>query len=319
MSNGESQGLIVVTGQQDDENRRKIAEAAGKLPVRFVATMQDAGDLLGEAVAVAGTVSADHLAAAPGLRWVHSWAAGANNDLTPEMVTSDVVLTSSVGNGAIPLAEHSILLMIMLNRDVPRWMSNQSARTWERFTHGELNGKTLGIYGVGHAGSDLALKAQAFHMRVLGCRRNHEAAVPGIDQMYSPERLTEFVAECDFVVVTAPFTSSTAGAFSADVFRSMKPTAFWICISRGGIADDDALLLALREGWIAGAGIDAHGVEPLPSDSPFWTAPNTIITPHNGATTRATAQRGVEIFVENLRRFVAGQSLHNIVDKVHGY
>ncbi|WP_206673648.1 D-2-hydroxyacid dehydrogenase [Pseudactinotalea terrae] len=319
MPNEETQGLILVTGQQSEENRQLITEAAGEVPVRFVPSMKDAAELLGAAVAVAGTVSGEHLAAAPGLRWVHSWAAGANNDLTPEMVASDVVLTSSVGNGAIPLAEHSMLLMMMLNRDVPRWMASQRAQTWDRFTHGELNGKTVGIYGVGHSGSDLALKARAFHMRVLGCRRNHETSVPGIDQMYSPDQLTEFVAECDFVVVTAPYTSGTAGAFSADVFRAMKSSAYWICISRGGIAADDALLQALQEGWIAGAGIDAHGVEPLPSDSPFWTAPNTIITPHNGATTQGTARRGVEIFVDNLRRFVAGQPLQNIVDKVHGY
>lgn len=319
MPNELPQGHIVVTGRQDEKNRRSIAEAAGEVPVRFVATVQEAGELLADAVAVAGTVSAEHLAQAPALQWVHSWAAGANHDLTPEMKASEVVLTSSVGNGAIPLAEHSMLLMMMLNRDVPRWMASQKAQVWERFTHGELNGKTLGIYGVGHAGSDLAVKARAFHMRVLGCRRNYQSQVPGIDKMYSPDRLTEFVAQCDFVVVTAPFTPDTAGVFSADVFRAMKPTAFWICISRGGIADDDALLQALQEGWIAGAGIDAHGIEPLPGDSPFWTAPNTIVTPHNGATTQDTAQRGVDIFVDNLRRFVAGRPLHNIVDKVHGY
>ena len=99
----------------------------------------------------------------------------------------------------------------------------------------------------------------------------------------------------------------------------MKPSAYFVCISRGGIADDAALLDALRSGRIAGAGIDAHGAEPLPADSPFWTAPNTILTPHNGATTAATRMRGVRIFIENLRRFRAGQPLHNIVDKHAGY
>lgn len=99
----------------------------------------------------------------------------------------------------------------------------------------------------------------------------------------------------------------------------MKPTAYFICISRGGIANDDALLRALQEGWIAGAGLDAHGVEPLPESSPFWTLPNVIITPHNGATTAATNQRGVEIFIENLRRFVDGKPLQNVVDKSAGY
>jgi phosphoglycerate dehydrogenase-like enzyme len=107
--------------------------------------------------------------------------------------------------------------------------------------------------------------------------------------------------------------------FDEAAFRAMKPSAHWICISRGGIADDGALLRALREGWIAGAGLDAHGVEPLPPDSPFWDLPNVIITPHNGATTFGTAQRSVEIFVDNLKRYVAGEPLCNVVDKQAGY
>jgi phosphoglycerate dehydrogenase-like enzyme len=121
------------------------------------------------------------------------------------------------------------------------------------------------------------------------------------------------------VVVTAPITDDTRGVFDEAAFRAMKDTAFFVCISRGGIADDAALLRALEEGWIAGAGLDAHGIEPLPADSPFWSAPNTIVTPHNGATTAATAGRGIDIFVDNLERFVQGRPLVNIVDKAAGY
>jgi len=121
------------------------------------------------------------------------------------------------------------------------------------------------------------------------------------------------------VLVTAPSTIETLGLFDAQAFKAMKPSAYFICISRGGIAVDEDLLQALREGWIAGAGLDAHGVEPLPSDSPFWELPNVIITPHNGATTPSTAQRSVEIFIENLQRYTAGQPLRNIVDKSAGY
>jgi len=234
-------------------------------------------------------------------------------------LTSPVVLTSSTGNGAIPLAEHSMLLMLMLNRDVPRWMRAQAERKWERFTHPELNGLTVGIFGLGNSGSDLALKARAFHMRVLGLRRKADRSVPGVDQMFGMDQFHAFLGESDFVVVTAPSTPATLGIFEAAAFKAMKPSAYFICISRGGIADDDALLQALIRGDIAGAGLDAHGVEPLPADSDFWSLPNVIVTPHNGATTPATAQRGVDIFVENLERFVAGQPLRNIVDKSAGY
>jgi phosphoglycerate dehydrogenase-like enzyme len=296
-----------------------MRQAAPNVDLRFVPRLVDGDDGLADVEAIAGTIKATHLARAPRLKWVHSWAAGADNDLFPEMLESPVVLTSSAGNGAIPLAEHSLLLMLMLNRDVPRWMRAQAERKWERFTHPELNGLTVGIFGLGNSGSDLALKAKAFHMRVLGLRRNAERPVPGVDRMFSIDQLQPFLAESDFVVVTTPSTPETLGMFDAAAFKAMKRSAYFICISRGGIAVDDALLEALREGWIAGAGLDAHGVEPLPPDSPFWSLPNVIVTPHNGATTPATAQRSVEIFIDNLQRYVAGQPLRNIVDKSAGY
>ncbi len=112
------------------------------------------------------------------MRWLHSPTAGVDKELSPRMLASDVVLTSSAGNGGIPLAEHSMLLMLMLNRNVPRWIEAQRNRTWDRFTHGELNGLTVGIIGLGNAGADLALKAQAFHMRVLGLRRRTHLPTP---------------------------------------------------------------------------------------------------------------------------------------------
>ena len=310
---------VLVTGKFSPENMELMRQAAPNVDLRFVPRLVDGDDGLADVEAIAGTIKATHLARASRLKWVHSWAAGADNDLFPAMLDSPVVLTSSAGNGAIPLAEHSLLLMLMLNRDVPRWMRAQAERKWERFTHPELNGLTVGIFGLGNSGSDLALKAKAFHMRVLGLRRNAERPVPGVDRMFSIDQLQPFLAESDFVVVTTPSTPETLGMFDAAAFKAMKRSAYFICISRGGIAVDDALLEALREGWIAGAGLDAHGVEPLPPDSPFWSLPNVIVTPHNGATTPATAQRSVEIFIDNLQRYVAGQPLRNIVDKSAGY
>jgi phosphoglycerate dehydrogenase-like enzyme len=310
---------VLVTGQFSAENMQRMRQAAPSADLQFVSRLTDVDDGLADVEVIAGTIKTSHLSRAPKLKWVHSWAAGADNDLFAEMLQSPVVLTSSTGNGAIPLAEHSMLLMLMLNRDVPRWMRAQTERKWDRFTHPELNGLTVGIFGLGNSGSDLALKARAFHMRVLGLRRNADRPVAGVDRMFSADQLHAFLAESDFVVVTAPSTPDTLGVFDTAAFKAMKPSAYFICISRGGIAVDDALLQALREGWIAGAGLDAHGIEPLPAESPFWSMPNVIVTPHNGATTPGTAQRSVEIFVDNLRRYVEGKPLHNVVDKSAGY
>lgn len=271
-----------------------------------------------DAEVVAGRLDAQMLGAASRLKWVQSWAAGPDEALFPEMVESPVLLTSCKGNGAVPLAEHALLLMLMLNRNAVRWVDAQRDHRWDRFTHGELSGLTCGIIGLGNSGSDLALKAQAFHMQVLGIRRKQEP-VRGVDELLPPDGLGDLLRRSDFVVVTAPRTTETSGLLGEPQLKMMKPTAHLICFSRGGIVDDDALLRALEEGWIAGAGLDAHGEEPLQPNSPFWTARNTIVTPHNGATTHGTRERSVDIFVDNLERFVAGRPLHNLVDKLAGY
>jgi phosphoglycerate dehydrogenase-like enzyme len=305
----------------NDVDAVRIGELQSIAPEADVLRAEAPGDLellAAEAEVVAGPISPRALASAHRLLWVHSWAAGPDTQLYPAFVEHPAVLTSSAGNGAVPLAEHAMLLMLMLNRQATRWIDSQRARRWERFTHGELNGLTLGIVGAGHSGTDLAIKGRAFHMRVLGLRRSARPN-PAFDALYPRSAFHGFLGACDFVVVSAPLTPETAGMFDAAAFRAMKPSAFFVCFSRGGIADDDALLAALADGEIAGAGLDAHGVEPLPPDSPFWIAPNTIVTPHNGATTEATKQRGFRIFADNLVRFRNGEPLINLIDKRSGY
>jgi phosphoglycerate dehydrogenase-like enzyme len=310
---------VFLAGPLPDERVARIRkEAPPDVIIEHFADLSEMHDRIEDADVVAGNLPPEALKRATRLTWVHTWAAGPDSALYPEMVASPVVLTSSKGNGAIPLAEQAMMLMLMLNRDALRWIRAQQDHRWERFTHPELAGLTCGIIGLGHSGVDLAQKAKAFHMRVHGLRRSNDAT-PHVDQMYSRDQLHEFLSTADVLVVTAPLTEETRGMLGATELRAMKRTALFICFSRGGIVDDDALLEALNEGTIAGAGLDAHGIEPLPPDSPFWTAPNTIITPHNGATTPQTAERGVDIFIENLRRFAEGSELLNTVDKKLGY
>jgi phosphoglycerate dehydrogenase-like enzyme len=316
MLGGMREPYVLVTNVTDDQ-LAQIRTAAPSAKVERV-DGQQVDSMIGAAHVVAGRVSADGLARARDLRWVHSWAAGPDHQIFPEMVASPVTLTCSKGNGAVPLAEHAMMLMLMLNRDALRWLRAQEERRWDHHPHGELNGLTCGIVGLGFSGVDLARKAKAFHMTVLGVRRNPQPT-EFVDEVVGPADLHTILPRVDFLVVTAPYTAQTRGLLGEREFRAMKPSAYYINFSRGGIADDDALLAALHNGWIAGAGIDAHGQEPLPAESAFWTAPNTIITPHNGATTPQTRQRGVDIFVDNLTRFVADRPLVNVVDKEAGY
>lgn len=309
---------IGVIRKLDDDQRARIAAAAPGACLTIFETEKDLDRRLAELDILAGHLPKAHFGTASNLKWVHSWMAGPNTQLYPRFVTSPVTFTCSKGNGAIPLAEHAIMLMLMLNRNALRWLKAQKARRWDRFTHGELNGLTLGIIGMGHSGQNLALKARAFHMRVLGVRRQ-AGPTPGFDVVYGQSQIDRMLPQCDFVVMTAPLTEQTRDMLGEAQFSAMKPSAFYICFSRGGIANDAALLRALHEGWIAGAGLDAHSEEPLPADSPFWDAPNTIITPHNGATSHRTPERGFDIFVDNLARYCRGQDLFNLVDKVSGY
>jgi phosphoglycerate dehydrogenase-like enzyme len=309
---------VLLTGEIDDARLAELRAIAPDADIRYFGKTAELEAEIEGADVVAGQLSPDGLARATNIKWVHSWAAGPNTQLFPAFVEHPVVLTCSKGNGAIPLAEHAMMLMLMLNRNAMRWVEGQRNRNWDAFFHGELNGLTVGIIGAGYSGVDLALKAKAFHMRVLGLRR-HARPTPNFDRMYPRDALHEMLGESDFVVVTAPKTPETEDMLGEAEFRAMKPTAFYVCFSRGGVANDDALFKALTEGWIAGAGLDAHGVEPLPAESPFWEAPNTIVTPHNGATTLKTKERGYRIFADNLKRYVAGEPLVNIVDKINGY
>lgn len=309
---------VLLSGPVTETQLAEIRAAAPGADCRYFTEQAELEAHVEDADVVAGRLSPAAFARARRLRWVHTWAAGPDSALYPEMVESAVTLTSSKGNGAVPLAEHAMMLMLLLNRHAMRWIDAQRERRWESFPHPELQGLTVGIIGLGHSGQDLALKAKAFHMRVLGMRRTPQPT-PNVDELFPQEDLHRLLGASDFVVVTAPRTVETAGMLGEAEFHAMRSTAYYICFSRGGIADDAALERALREGWIAGAGLDAHGQEPLPEDSPFWTTPNTIVTPHNGATTPFTRGRGAAIFVENLRRFHNGQPLENVVDKRVGY
>lgn len=313
------QMTIHITEQVIPTVVEEVEAAAPGAHVRYFPDQVEFEAAIGEADVVATVrLSAEALSRADKLKWIQSWSAGPDHTLTPELIASRLPVTSAKGNGAIPLAEHAMMLMLMLDRDMPRSFRAQIERRWDRFFHGELNGKTCGIIGTGHSGVDLALKAKAFHMRVIGLRRTPQPT-PHFDHMFGPDDLRALLAESDFLVMTAPLTPETRGMIGREELAVMKPTAFYVCISRGGIVDDDALLGALRHKRIAGAGLDAHAVEPLPPDNPFRDLDNVIITPHHGAVTMGSRRRALEIFIENIGRFRRGEPLYNLVDKRAGY
>lgn len=304
--------MLLIT--QIDATEALLGQIALVAPgLEIVAEPTPSAESLARAEIVAGHLEPEELAQAARLRWNHLWTAGADADLHPELAAGGITLTSSAGNGAIPLAEHAMLLMLMLDRDVPRWQRAQQQAQWDRYPHGELAGATVAIVGMGNVGRELARRCAAFDMRVVGIRQRPDRSVPSVDEMFGPDLLIEVAARCDYLVVACPLTERTRGLVDARVLAAMAPHARVVNVSRGEVIDHDALLAALDNHQIGGAGLDAHHDEPLDPAAPWWTMPNVIVTPHNGATTPATRTRAEAIFIENLSRYQSGRELRNVV------
>jgi phosphoglycerate dehydrogenase-like enzyme len=257
------------------------------------------------------------LSAAPKLRWYQSIHAGVDSIL-PEFRGGAVALTNNRGSYTVPVAEHVLMFLLAASQRLPRFLDQQRRKQWRAHQRGEINGKTLVIFGLGSIGQEIARLAQSVGMRVIGVRRLG-GPVSGVHRVVSPEQTPQVVAEADYLVVAAPLTSATRGFISGDVIARMKASAWIVNIARGEIIDEMALVDALREGRIAGAALDVFQSEPLPDWSPLWAMENVIITPHVAANSDRVRARTLELFSDNVRRFKAGLELLNRVDIDAGY
>ncbi|MDD9940957.1 MAG: D-2-hydroxyacid dehydrogenase [Myxococcales bacterium] len=257
----------------------------------------------------------------PNLRWVQQTGAGADWVMrTPGFQDSDVILTNASGVHAIPIAEHVLALMFALSRRIHFFVKAQADGRWDRRGRlGELEGSTLGIVGVGAIGEKLAEKAKGLGMGVLGLRRDASRACPHVDRMFAPDGLHELLGKSDWVAIAAALTPETKGLIGPQELAAMKSTSYLINIGRGAIVDESALVQALEERAIAGAGLDVFEREPLPDDSPLWKMKNVIVTPHFAGATPHYVSRVMSIFVDNLERYQSGTPMRNLVDKKLAY
>ena len=258
------------------------------------------------------------IAQLPDLRWIHTVSAGVNQVIVPELAERGILLTNSAGAYARPIAESVIGYILAVAKQLPRQLRNQERAIWQPAAQEELPGMTLGVLGLGSIGRTSASLARAFGMRTIGTVR-HPRELPEVDRVYPATEAAEVAAESDFLLVAAPCTRETEHLVDEALLRRMKPGAWLINIARGCLVDEMALLAALEEGRIGGACLDVFEQEPLPPESPLWRLPNVIITPHNSGWTRQAMARATDMFFDNLRRYVAGEPLHNIVDQAAGY
>jgi phosphoglycerate dehydrogenase-like enzyme len=275
-----------------------------------------------DARAMGGHVPAKTLAeAAPKLRWIQLTSAGADRLLGSGFVESGITVTTVSGLHATPIGEYVIGAMLQWAKGVPRTMRAQLRHEWVRFAPTELSGKTVGVVGLGHIGGEVARLAKAFGCRVIANRRSAEASVYAthIDELLPAADLHSLLAQSDYVAVCVPLTPETRGLIGERELRAMKPSACIVNIARGPVIDEQALIAALRDGTIAGAALDVFEQEPLPEDSPLWDMENVLITPHISGGTEIYSKRATEIFVRNLRHYLAGEPLENVVDPARGY
>jgi len=268
---------------------------------------------------------AEVVTSAPRIRWLHATSAGAGEwvrraNLAPEDLER-VAITTSSGVHAVPLAEFAILGLLAIAKELPRLVTDQRAKVWPEVRQPlrELHGQTLFLLGLGAIGREVARLGKALGMRTVGFRRTQGPPPGWVDEVHGPERLPDLAGEADAVVVSLPLTEQTAGLVDRATIERLPPDCIFVNVGRGGVVDEPALIDALRERRIGGAVLDVFAEEPLPPDSPLWTLPNVLVTPHAAALSPRENERIVELFVANLRRLLDGDPLTNVIEPGVGY
>jgi phosphoglycerate dehydrogenase-like enzyme len=274
-------------------------------------------------IMLAGWFRGEWVQHARNLKWIQFMGAGIEGSLTPELCASDIILTNASGVHETPISEHVIGVMLMFARGLHKCVLRQARHAWERtdLNISELRSATLGIVGLGAIGEGVARRAKALGMRVIATRRHPELGSENVDLMLPHDQLHALLAESDYIVLSVPLTPDTKCMIGESELRVMKPNSVLVNIARGDLIDQDALIRALQEGRIAGAGLDVTTPEPLPADSPLWDMPNVIVTPHVSGLSPLYGLRTAEIFLPNLHAYLRGDfgSMINLVDRKLGY
>jgi len=258
---------------------------------------------------------------APNLKWIQLNTTGFDFLFDTGVFEKGIQVTTARVHGR-SMAEFAMALILMLAKDGPRLWENQKRYRWQRFSTGQLEGKTMGILGLGRTGSALAVMARGFEMKVVATRRSQEEIeydIAGVDELLPPFYLKQLLGQSDFVVVCLPLTSETRHMLGEEAFKAMKSSAYLINVTRGAVVNEAALIKAIKKGWIAGAGLDAFEKEPLPKDNELWRLPNVLISSHLAGQAETNVAGAVRLFCDNLKRYLAGQRLLEPADRKKGY
>lgn len=309
--------IVLIAGSVPPEQVSRLQ--ASFTDFRFVAIARE-GPVVPEAkgavvLLTAGqptTVLEETVASLPRLEWVHTISAGVDRHL-PVIRGRRALFTRTAGARAIPIAEYVVTMTLALLKRLPELIASQRRREWHRPRPLTLAGATVGIVGAGAVGREAAIRFKTFGAKTIGLRRSGEP-VQGLDAVWTADRLHELLAASDVVVVACPLTPETRGLLGATEFAGMRPGAFLVNVARGGIVVEADLIAALTSGKLGGAALDVFEVEPLPHDSPLWSLPNVIVSPHSSSAAPDVWDAVIEEFAANLLRFNRGETLANLVD-----
>ena len=325
---------VVVVNAIDEEALQLVREVSDRLVVTDVSRLTRAernGDLtrsdeldrvLHDAEVVYALKLPDRLLErCPNLKWIQTISTGVERVLDDGVVQSPIMVTNMSGIHEVTIAEFVLMLMLMFVKQAPRAFYQQIEGRWKWFPVGVLTGKTVGIVGLGRIGREVARVVRLFGMRVVATKLSTTSAGTAdiVDLLLPAAQLHELLGQCDFVVIAVPLTQESRNMIGETELRAMKSTGCLINISRGAVVDETALTRALEEGWIAGAGLDVFAVEPLPADSPLRHMRNVIFSPHVSGDIVEYDVGAARLFAENLRRYLDGLPLLNVVDKSRGY
>ncbi len=298
-----------------------VAQIGDYAEVFFFPDEEKIGDIIDEVEIIFGGVERKHILQAKNLRWIHLGYAGVDVIMYSEVVNSDIIVTSSKGIHQFHMAEFLFGMILTLTRKFNKIYENQKRKSWDKQVAREfelLNGKTMGILGLGNIGRQIAKVAKAFGMYVIGMKRTM-SNVENIDEVITKENLEHLLRNSDFIVAVLPLTEETYHLIGGREFNAMEKKPYFFNIGRGAVVDEKALINALREGKIRGAGLDVFEEEPLPQDSPLWEMENVLITPHIAGLFPGYWEEPTNLFIENFKRYINCKELLNIVDKIAGY
>ncbi len=316
--------LLVITTSifpMNEEQQEEIINTVPGISITVIDAREVTREMIENAEIIFGWLTKEQKSWAKKLRWLHLPSAGADGYTQPEeYCNKDIRISTSSGVFGQPIAEHVFAMILSHNRNLQEYAYYKAEKRWVRgWETKDFFGSTIGILGLGDIGSQIAKRAKVWGARVLAIRRSRTPAPDYVDGLYTMEEMDEVLTQSDYVVLALPNTHKTKGMISEEKLRLMKPGAFLVNIGRGSLIDQEALIKALTEGWIGGAGLDVTDPEPLPEDSPLWELPNVILTPHTSGGSPTNDRRRMSIFLHNLECYIKDRPLQNQVDFTEEY